>query len=242
MCDRDLSDAYLINAACRRPPRRPHLRLSVHLRRTRDSGLRGLRESGAASVLAAAHLVGPRQEAGHEPPAGPTGPRRPGRAGLHGAGGQRAVAHRHHRAPHRARASSTSAPSRMPSPTGSSATRWTDRMPAALAVAALGQRARDSGRGLDNRPQRQGISISFATVFVRALARAELRGSMGRVATCADNAAMESFFSLLQKNVLDTKRWATTRGAPPGHRHLDRADLQPSPASADPREAHARRI
>jgi transposase InsO family protein len=32
---------------------------------------------------------------------------------------------------------------------------------------------------------------------------------MGRVATCADNAAMESFFSLLQKNVLDTKRWKT---------------------------------
>jgi len=29
------------------------------------------------------------------------------------------------------------------------------------------------------------------------------------VATCADNAAMESFFSLLQKNVLDTKRWKT---------------------------------
>ena len=32
---------------------------------------------------------------------------------------------------------------------------------------------------------------------------------MGRVATCADNAAMESFFSLLQKNVLDTQRWET---------------------------------
>jgi transposase InsO family protein len=32
---------------------------------------------------------------------------------------------------------------------------------------------------------------------------------MGRVATCADNAAMESFFSLLQKNVLDTQRWRT---------------------------------
>ncbi|PVE14702.1 IS3 family transposase, partial [Arthrobacter sp. Bz4] len=26
---------------------------------------------------------------------------------------------------------------------------------------------------------------------------------------CADNAAMESFFSLLQKNVLDRKRWST---------------------------------
>ena len=32
---------------------------------------------------------------------------------------------------------------------------------------------------------------------------------MGRVGACADNAAMESFFALLQKNVLDRKRWAT---------------------------------
>jgi transposase InsO family protein len=32
---------------------------------------------------------------------------------------------------------------------------------------------------------------------------------MGRVAACGDNAAMESFFSLLQKNVLDTRRWET---------------------------------
>jgi hypothetical protein len=29
------------------------------------------------------------------------------------------------------------------------------------------------------------------------------------VAACADNAAMESFFSLLQKNVLNRKRWDT---------------------------------
>ena len=36
-----------------------------------------------------------------------------------------------------------------------------------------------------------------------------LTGSMGRVRACADNAAMESFFSLLQKNVLDRHRWAT---------------------------------
>jgi putative transposase len=32
---------------------------------------------------------------------------------------------------------------------------------------------------------------------------------MGRVGTCADNAAMESSFSLLQKNVLDRRRWRT---------------------------------
>lgn len=30
---------------------------------------------------------------------------------------------------------------------------------------------------------------------------------MGRVGACADNAAMESFFALLQKNVLDRQRW-----------------------------------
>ncbi len=32
---------------------------------------------------------------------------------------------------------------------------------------------------------------------------------MGCVASAADNAAMQSFFALLQKNVLDTKRWET---------------------------------
>ena len=32
---------------------------------------------------------------------------------------------------------------------------------------------------------------------------------MGRFGTCADNAAMESFFSLLQKNVLNRRRWGT---------------------------------
>ncbi len=45
--------------------------------------------------------------------------------------------------------------------------------------------------------------------FVLAIERAGLRGSMGRVGACGDNAAMESFFSLLQKNVLDRRRGAT---------------------------------
>lgn len=45
--------------------------------------------------------------------------------------------------------------------------------------------------------------------FQKALKRYKLRGSMGRVGACGDNAAMESFFSLLQKNVLDRKRWHT---------------------------------
>ncbi|MDN5816174.1 MAG: DDE-type integrase/transposase/recombinase, partial [Yaniella sp.] len=45
--------------------------------------------------------------------------------------------------------------------------------------------------------------------FVRALKRHGLVGSMGRVGAAGDNAAMESFFSLLQNNVLDRKPWAT---------------------------------
>ena len=39
--------------------------------------------------------------------------------------------------------------------------------------------------------------------------RHNMRGSMGRVGAAGDNAAMESFFALLQKNVLNTRRWAT---------------------------------
>lgn len=45
--------------------------------------------------------------------------------------------------------------------------------------------------------------------FVHALSRNGLQGSMGRVGACGDNAAMESFFALLQRNVLDRRRWAT---------------------------------
>lgn len=45
--------------------------------------------------------------------------------------------------------------------------------------------------------------------FLRALTRHGLVGSMGRVASCGDNAAMESFFALLQKNVLDRRSWTT---------------------------------
>lgn len=43
----------------------------------------------------------------------------------------------------------------------------------------------------------------------RALARHRMVGSMGNIGTAADNAVMESFFSLLQKNVLNTRRWDT---------------------------------
>jgi putative transposase len=45
--------------------------------------------------------------------------------------------------------------------------------------------------------------------FVHALHRHGLTGSMGRVGSAGDNAAMESFFALLQNNVLDRRPWTT---------------------------------
>ena len=45
--------------------------------------------------------------------------------------------------------------------------------------------------------------------FVRALHRHGMVGSMGKVGAAGDNAAMESFFALLQKNVLDRRPWTT---------------------------------
>jgi putative transposase len=83
-----------------------------------------------------------------------------------------------------------------------------DRMPAALAVAALANAlvTRDVASTIVHSDRGSQFR---SNAFVKALRGAELRGSMGRVATCADNAAMESFFSLLQKNVLDTQRWKT---------------------------------
>jgi putative transposase len=46
-----------------------------------------------------------------------------------------------------------------------------------------------------------------SNAFVRTIKNNGLLGSMGRVGACGDNAAMESFFALLQKNVLDRQRW-----------------------------------
>ncbi|MBQ1076851.1 IS3 family transposase [Micromonospora sp. C31] len=45
--------------------------------------------------------------------------------------------------------------------------------------------------------------------FVRALNQHHVTGSMGRVGAAGDNAAMESFFGLLQNNVLDRRTWTT---------------------------------
>ncbi|GEO94597.1 hypothetical protein KTU01_07200 [Kocuria turfanensis] len=48
-----------------------------------------------------------------------------------------------------------------------------------------------------------------ARSFVHASNRHGLVGSMGKMGTAGDNAAIESFFALLQKNVLDWRSWAS---------------------------------
>jgi putative transposase len=84
-----------------------------------------------------------------------------------------------------------------------------DRMTADLAVGAL--------RAAVARRQPDGVVIVHADrgsqfrarAFRAVLAAAGLKGSMGRVASAGDNAAMESFWALLQKNVLDRQTWRT---------------------------------
>ena len=67
-------------------------------------------------------------------------------------------------------------------------------------------------------------------------------GSMGRVGAAGDNAAMESFFSLLQKNVLDRRRWDTREATADRDRHLDRTHLPPPPTPGRPRAVDPDRI
>jgi transposase InsO family protein len=84
-----------------------------------------------------------------------------------------------------------------------------DRMKSRLAVDALNcavaRRGSVAGcilhtdRGSQFRPRK----------FVRALHHHDMVGSMGKVGAAGDNAAMESFFALLQNNVLDRRTWAT---------------------------------
>jgi len=82
------------------------------------------------------------------------------------------------------------------------------RMTASLAVAAL-RNAIGLRSPTDTIVHSDRGSQFRSRTFVNTLSANGLRGSMGRVGACGDNAAMESFFALLQKNVLDQQRWAT---------------------------------
>lgn len=83
-----------------------------------------------------------------------------------------------------------------------------DNMTAQLAVNAL-QMAIQRRRPIGTTVHSDRGSQFRSRRFVHALSVAGLTGSMGRVGAAGDNAAMESFFALLQKNVLDQHRWTT---------------------------------
>ena len=83
------------------------------------------------------------------------------------------------------------------------------RMTAELAVAAL-------DNAVTQRPGHRGVIVHTdrggqfrSDDFQQKITEHKLRGSMGKVGTAADNAAAESFFSLLQLNVLNRQRWDT---------------------------------
>lgn len=90
------------------------------------------------------------------------------------------------------------------------------RMTASLAVRALGSAVANRSRaGVDTGGcvvHSDRGSQFRSQAFQRALKDHGLVGSMGRVGAAGDNAAMESFFSLLQNNVLDTGPWPMRAG------------------------------
>ena len=83
------------------------------------------------------------------------------------------------------------------------------RMKSRLAVAALNHAVARRGDVAGCVLHTDRGSQFRSRKFVHAINRHRMVGSMGRVGAAGDNAAMESFFSLLQKNVLDRRSWAT---------------------------------
>jgi transposase InsO family protein len=87
------------------------------------------------------------------------------------------------------------------------------RMKSSLAVAALNNavaRRRADGADVAGCVLHTDRGSQFRSrKLVGQLNRHHMAGSMGRVGAAGDNAAMESFFSLLQKNVLNRRSWAT---------------------------------
>jgi transposase InsO family protein len=88
-----------------------------------------------------------------------------------------------------------------------------DRMTSTIAVAALASavaRRRTAGQKVTGCVVHSDRGSQFRSrKLQQALFRHRMLGSMGQVGSAGDNAAMESFFSLLQKNVLNRQPWNT---------------------------------
>jgi len=84
-----------------------------------------------------------------------------------------------------------------------------DRMKARIAVDAVNNAVARRGNVTGCIVHSDRGSQFRSRKFIHALRHHGLVGSMGRVGAAGDNAAMESFFALLQKNVLNRRSWAT---------------------------------
>ena len=88
-----------------------------------------------------------------------------------------------------------------------------ERMEAALAVAAVESavaRRATAGQDVTGCVLHTDRGSQFRSrKLQQTLFRHRMTGSMGQVGAAGDNAAMESFFSLLQKNVLNRQTWNT---------------------------------
>ncbi|MFF4601096.1 IS3 family transposase [Amycolatopsis sp. NPDC001319] len=207
VCQRDWDDAHLIDAALDIHADDPADGYRVHRRRTRPARVHRLGEPGVADLLDAADLLAARQEERTFPQGGAAGARRPRAPRLH-----------RHRTEHQVATDITE------HPTGEGKLYLcavkdcysnkivgysiASHMRASLALSAL--RNAIALRDPRDVVVHSDRGAQFRSAAYRSLLRSHaLTGSMGRVGACGDNAAMESFFSLLQKNVLDTRRWET---------------------------------
>ena len=85
-----------------------------------------------------------------------------------------------------------------------------ERMQSQLAVAALDSAVARRGGNVTGCVLHSDRGSQFRSrKLQQALFRHRMLGSMGHVGSAGDNAAMESFFSLLQKNVLNRQSWDT---------------------------------
>lgn len=86
-----------------------------------------------------------------------------------------------------------------------------DRTTAKLAVDAVRNAVARRGEVAGCILHADGGSQFRSRAMARELRRHDMVGSIGGVGTAGDNAAMESFWSPLQTNVLNQQRWATRR-------------------------------
>lgn len=117
-----------------------------------------------------------------------------------------------------------------------------DRMKASLAVTALNNTVARRGDVLGCIVHSDRGSQFRSRKFVHTLHWHNMTGSMGRVGAAGDNPAMESFFSLLQKNVLNQRRWVIRDELRIAICDLDRTHLPPPPTPRHPRTVDPHRI